>query len=73
MKVVNIEKASVRLEFTVDELIGINNALNEICHNSDIDENDCHARLGIAYQETLELLKSIGRVIEKIESMEKPG
>ncbi len=36
------------LSFTADELVGVCNALNEVCHGVDIDDSEFLTRLGVS-------------------------
>lgn len=53
-------------EFSREELVAINNALNEILHGPDaIEEWEFHARMGITKDEGERLLRKINRLLGK--------
>ena len=53
-------------EFSRDELVALNNALNEVLNGPDaIEEWEFHLRMGITMQEGERLLEKIGRLLGK--------
>jgi hypothetical protein len=63
MTLIGIEGREITAQFTADELLIINNALNEVCNGIDIDEFG--TRIGASTVEVRSLLASVGNVIEK--------
>ena len=56
------------LEVTRAELILLNNALNEVCHGIDIDEEEFPTRLGGSRKEAQALLQRIGQLLDEEQS-----
>jgi hypothetical protein len=51
--------------FTADELVMINNALNEVCHGVDFDDDEFMTRLGYRREEVSKLLAKVSQLIKK--------
>lgn len=65
MNVIRIVNRASEVSLSINELVAINNALNEICHGIDLFEFE--TRIGAPRQEVESLLKSIGSLIQQIE------
>jgi hypothetical protein len=51
--------------FTRDELVIINNALNEVCHGVQFDDDEFETRIGYARPTAQKLLKRIAKLLGK--------
>jgi hypothetical protein len=51
--------------FTRDELVIINNALNEVCHGVQFDDDEFETRIGYARSTAQRLLKRIAKLLGK--------
>lgn len=59
------ESAKIKLEFTREELVLVNNALNEITGGTHvISDEEFHALTGSTKAEALELLKKVNVVLQ---------
>ena len=70
MQIIDIKRNSAGIKFSLEELIIINNSLNEVCYGIDTDESEIVIRMGAEFDEIDNLLKSISRIIEKVEAGE---
>ncbi|MDB9489240.1 hypothetical protein PN478_01660 [Dolichospermum circinale CS-534/05] len=63
-----IDKALKRVDvrISLDELLILNNALNEVCHGLDKFEFD--TRMGVSQEEVAKLLQKIGSLIDEVEN-----
>ncbi len=52
------------LHTSKDELVGISNALNEVCNGIDIADGEFHARLGLTCDETRDILAAVGSYLD---------
>jgi hypothetical protein len=64
MKLESIEAREAIIRFSLDEMIILNNAFNEVCNGLDI--NEFSLRVGAEREEVAELLSAIGAIIDKI-------
>jgi len=62
MTLIGVEGREITAQFTADELLIINNALNEVCNGIDVEEFG--TRIGASTDEVRSLLASVGNVIE---------
>jgi transcription initiation factor IIE alpha subunit len=53
------------VSFTMDELLMINNALNEVCNGVDFDDDELATRLGYPREQLRQLLAKVSDLIEK--------
>jgi hypothetical protein len=51
--------------FTADELVMINNALNEVCHGVDFDDDELQARVGFTREQLSALLAKVSAMVKK--------
>lgn len=51
-----------QISLTSEELMGISNALNEVCNGVDIDDEEFETRLGVERTFLLAVLKKIGAI-----------
>jgi hypothetical protein len=58
-------KSTVPVSFTVDELVMINNALNEVCNGVDFEDDEFRTRMGFPRQQVLALLAKVSDLLEK--------
>ncbi len=58
-------KLPVPVSFTMDELLMINNALNEVCNGVDFDDDELATRLGYSREQLRHLLAKVSDLIEK--------
>ena len=63
MTLVTVLERNLTLRLTIDELLTINNALNEVCNGIEVPE--FHARIGASLDQVRLLLSSVGNAIEK--------
>ena len=70
MTMIGVDGREITAQFTADELLIINNALNEICNGIDVDEFG--TRIGASTDEVRSLLTSVGSLIEK-SATTRPG
>jgi hypothetical protein len=66
MKLESIDTKEAIIRFSLDEMIILNNAFNEVCNGLDIHEFSL--RVGAEREEVAELLSAIGAIIDKINS-----
>ena len=57
------------LQLSVDELLTIHNALNEVCNGIEVPE--FHARMGTDLEEVRLLLSSVSAAIDEVTTNEK--
>ena len=62
MQIVHSGKSRL-FSFSDAELVAINNCINEVVNNSNVDEHDCHTRIGITLPELEALLSEVGAAI----------
>ena len=53
------------IQFSRDDLVLLNNALNEVCNGVHIEEPEFHTRLGATKEEARELLSRINSVLRQ--------
>jgi hypothetical protein len=58
-------KQPAPVSFTMDELLMINNALNEVCNGVDFADDELATRLGYPREQLRELLARVSDMIEK--------
>jgi hypothetical protein len=58
-------KQPAPVSFTMDELLMINNALNEVCNGVDFDDDELATRLGYPREQLRQLLAKVSDMIEK--------
>ncbi len=51
--------------FTLDELLMINNALNEVCNGVNFEDDELATRLGYPREQLRQLLAKVSDMIEK--------
>jgi hypothetical protein len=54
-----------RAEFTREELVIINNALNEICNGLSIDDDEFETRMGYSRSRARKVLAKVAKALEK--------
>jgi hypothetical protein len=59
MKTVIATESRALVSLSSDEILALANSMNEVLHNSSIDEHDCHSRIGIDYHDLQELHRSL--------------
>lgn len=64
MKLESVEAQEAIIRFSVNEMVVLNNALNEVCNGLDI--NEFSLRVGAEREEVAELLSAIGAIIDKL-------
>lgn len=57
MKIINMTKGKIQIEFSVDELVMVNNALNETLNEIDLFE--FQTRVGYTFEEVEVLLSEV--------------
>ena len=62
MHLIHKTKHRYLVSLTPEELVGISNALNEVCHGIDIAEPEFHARLGHSRSELASILHQLSEV-----------
>lgn len=70
MKTVIATESRVLVSLSSDEILALANSMNEVLHNSSIDEHDCHSRIGIDYHDLQELHRSLLEIIRLAKSPE---
>ena len=58
-------KSAAPVSFTVDELVMINNALNEVCNGVDFSDDEFRTRMGFPRQQVQALLAKVSDLLEK--------
>jgi hypothetical protein len=58
-------KQPAPVSFTVDELLMINNALNEVCNGIDFADDEFNTRLGFPRERMRQLLAKVSDLLEK--------
>ncbi|GJI96013.1 hypothetical protein RugamoR57_27310 [Duganella caerulea] len=66
MKTENRNEKSITLQFSIDEILIVNNALNEVCNA--LGPHDFETRMGATIDEARALLKSVGELLDKYSS-----
>ena len=61
MILVESDKERFVCQFSRNEMLLINNALNEVCHGIQIDEREFQTRLGVDLKAAVSLLDQIGK------------
>lgn len=51
-------------QFTQEEFVALNNALNEVLNGTAIEDSELHARLGIDRQEAEQLLAKLQELLQ---------
>jgi len=59
MKTVIATESRALVSLSSNEILALTNSMNEVLHNSSIDECDCHSRIGVAYHDLQELHRSL--------------
>ena len=59
MRTVIAAPTQTLVSLTRDEVGALANSLNEVLHNSTMDEDDCHTRIGVSIEALRVLLKSL--------------
>ena len=62
MNLLGIKGEEFDVQFSLDELLMVSNALNEVCNGIDIPE--FHARIGATPDEAQRFLERLGEIIE---------
>ncbi len=70
MKTVIATDSRVLVSLSSDEILALANSMNEVLHNSSIDEHDCHSRIGIDYHDLQELHRSLLDIMRSEKSPE---
>jgi hypothetical protein len=68
MKTVSYTKNYSIVEFSADELLVFNAALNEICNGMNVPEFD--TRIGASREEVIALLKSVQNALDRMDSFQ---
>ena len=55
---------STRPNFTHDDLVIINNALNEVCNGLSIDDDEFQTRIGYSRKLALKVLEKVAKALE---------
>jgi hypothetical protein len=63
MRIVIAAGTQFLLSVSADELLATSNCLNEVLHNSNVDEDDCHSRIGISRSCLQRLHRELGAAI----------
>lgn len=63
MNVISLQQKTATIEFSRDELLAMNNALNEVCNALDVREFD--TRMGCSREFAKALLKAIGEAYDR--------
>lgn len=61
MKLIKQDQHSAEIQFTIDELEMLINALNEVCHGIDIEEFE--TRLGVSQKKMEQLLRHLNKIL----------
>jgi len=69
MKVIKTNPRSVDVNLSLEEIIIINNALNEVCNA--LDQFEFQTRMGVEHYEVEKLLKQINAIVVYMESKSK--
>jgi hypothetical protein len=69
MELINKSDKKADVRTSLDELLILNNALNEVCNG--LDEFEFESRMGVSHAECVELLKKIASIIDNLESLAK--
>lgn len=64
MELVTVTKQQAELKITVDELLIVNSALNEICNGISVAEFD--SRIGATREDVILLLEKIGQILDSM-------
>jgi hypothetical protein len=70
MKTVIATESRVLVSLSSDEILALANSMNEVLHNSSIDEHDCHRRIGINYHDLQEIHRSLFDIMRSAKSAE---
>ncbi len=70
MKTVIATEFRVLVSLTSEEILALANSINEVLHNSSIDEHDCHSRIGIDHNDLQELHRSLLETMRSAKSTE---
>jgi hypothetical protein len=62
MELISKDLKKVDLSISLEELLILNNALNEVCHG--LDQFEFDTRMGTSHEEVTTLLKKIGCMID---------
>ena len=62
MNLLGMKGEEFNVQFSLDELLVVSNALNEVCNGIDVPE--FHARIGASPDEAQRLLERLGEIIE---------
>jgi hypothetical protein len=68
MDLLGIQGDEFTVQFSLDELLVVSNALNEVCNGIDVPE--FHARIGDSPDEAQRLLEKLGEIIERAAAQE---
>lgn len=71
MKLLKIQDAEGQLTLSLDELITLSNAINELCYGMGVSDTDLQTRIGAPPSELYELLRQLQTTIDSMESREK--
>ncbi|MFM5994037.1 MAG: hypothetical protein ACKPCN_13330 [Dolichospermum sp.] len=66
MQLIEQTLKNANVNISLDELLILNSALNEVCYG--LDEFEFETRMGASHEEVAELLKKIGTIIDNFES-----
>ena len=70
MKTVIATESRALVSLSSDEIMALANSMNEVLHNSSIDEHDCLSRIGIEYLDLQELHRSLLDMMRAAKSSE---
>ncbi len=71
MQLIDIKGSSGHLKLSIDELITLSNAVNELCYGIGMSDADFQVRIGASSSEVSELLTQLLTIIDTIEAAEK--
>jgi len=72
MKKLNLKNRRANIQVSLDELVILNNALNEICYGIDMDDAEFSARIGVEHKEGIRLLNEISSLIDALDRQYQP-
>jgi len=67
MRRLNLKNNRAEIQVSLDELVILNNALNEICYGIDMDDAEFSVRIGAEHKDGVCLLNEISSLISALE------
>jgi len=67
MRILNLKNNRAEIQVSLDELVILNNALNEICYGIDMDDAEFSVRIGAEHKDGVCLLNEISSLISALE------